>query len=159
MQSTNAARRSHYCDTEGWLCAALATALQQQQQSKSSSSPQHVFSHVRFISYLGEDATTSFLAPHKDFPVLDRSNGRTSTHTFILYLTTVAQGGETVLLDHLPAAAKNGHQNDNSRLLDSNIRHAVKPVRGRLFVFPHGCPHAGRHVVEGSKLILHGEMC
>ena len=29
MQSTNSARRSHYCDTEGWLSAALNTALQQ----------------------------------------------------------------------------------------------------------------------------------
>jgi len=167
MQSTNAARRSHYCDTEGWLSAALANALQQQSQAQlqsSSSSPQHVFSHVRFISYLGEDAVTSFLAPHKDFPVLDRSRGRTSTHTFILYLTTVAQGGETVLLDHLPANNINLYEDgpleqNNSRLDGRIVRYAVKPVQGRLFVFPHGCPHAGQNVVEGSKLILRGDMC
>ena len=167
MQSTNAARRSHFCDTEGWLCTALANALQYQSptrnkssQTSSPSSPiilQHVFSHVRFISYLGEDDTTSFLAPHIDHPVLDRSSGRMSTHTFILYLTTVETGGETVLLDHLPA---NNHQNNSSRLCDDSIvQYGVKPVRGRLFVFPHSCPHAGRKVVEGSKLILRGDMC
>lgn len=157
MQSTNAARRSHYCDTEGWLCTALGTALQHQtathENSQSPSPLQHVFSHVRFISYLGEDAATSFLAPHKDHPVLDRSSGRMSTHTFILYLTTVARGGETVLLDHLPA------KQNNSRLGTSIVQSDVKPVRGRLFVFPHSCPHAGRHVVEGSKLILRGDLC
>ena len=165
-QSTNAGRRSHYCDTEGWLCAALAAALkehQQQQQASSLSTQHHVFSHFRFISYLGENATTSFLAPHRDFPVLDRSTGRMSTHTFILYLTTVDRGGETVLLDHLPSAKKiGGHQNNNndSILLDNKIiLYAVKPVKGRLFVFPHACPHAGQSVVTGSKLILRGDIC
>jgi len=76
-----------------------------------------------------------------------------STHTFILYLTTVAEGGETVLLDTLPA-------NKNSSLDSSNsiVQCAIKPVKGRLFVFPHACPHAGRHVVEGSKLILRGDI-
>mmetsp|Transcript_18553 Transcript_18553/g.27158 ORF Transcript_18553/g.27158 Transcript_18553/m.27158 type:complete len:493 (+) Transcript_18553:34-1512(+) len=145
-QSTNAARRSHYCDTEGWLCVALSTALRQQSHSH------HVFSRFRFISYLGENATTSFLAPHTDLPVLDRSNDRTSTHTFILYLTTVDRGGETVLLDHLPSSSE-------KNVSGSIIRCAVKPVLGRLFVFPHGCPHAGRHVVKGSKLILRGDIC
>lgn len=159
-QSTNAARRSHYCDTEGWLCAALTSALQHAEQSQSSQTikqefPQNIFPHVRFISYLGENSTTSFLAPHKDFPVLDRSNGRTSTHTFILYLTTVAQGGETVLLDYLPSAKNNSYENND---MIENSMYAVKPVRGRLFCFPHGCPHAGRHVVDGSKLILRGDV-
>mmetsp|Transcript_27580 Transcript_27580/g.58914 ORF Transcript_27580/g.58914 Transcript_27580/m.58914 type:complete len:506 (+) Transcript_27580:67-1584(+) len=172
MQSTNAARRSHYCDTEGWLCAALNTALQQRQSpTQQQSTPQHVFSHFRFVSYIGENATTSFLAPHKDLPVLDRSSGHTSTHTFILYLTTVAQGGETVLLDHLPAnnnnvvwkdtASSNQNSNNDTLLLDDgmimSMRYAVQPVLGRMFVFPHGCPHAGRHVVDGSKLISRGD--
>jgi hypothetical protein len=86
-----------------------------------------------------------------------------STHTFILYLTTVDRGGETVLLDHLPSAKKiGGHQNNNndSILLDHKIiLYAVKPVKGRLFVFPHACPHAGQSVVTGSKLILRGDIC
>jgi hypothetical protein len=34
----------------------------------------------------------------------------------------------------------------------------VKPVRGRLLVFPHACPHAGRPVVDAPKLVLRGEL-
>lgn len=150
MQSTNSARRSHYCDTEGWLYQALSRALQNSLQQSSISPLYHVFPHVRFISYLGENATTSLLAPHIDHPVLDRSSDRISTHTFILYLTDVSKGGETVLMDHLPS---------NNKIDERVVRYDVQPVRGRLFVFPHGCPHAGRHVVEGSKLILRGDVC
>lgn len=150
MQSTNSVRRSHYCDTEGWLYQALTHALQNSLQQSSMSPLSHVFSHVRFISYLGENATTSFLAPHIDHPVLDRSSNSISTHTFILYLTDVSKGGETVLMDHLPL---------NNKIDERVVRYDVQPVRGRLFVFPHGCPHAGRHVVEGSKLILRGDIC
>ena len=124
-QSTNAARRSHYCDTEGWLCASLTAALQQhhQQQNQStslssSSPPKHVLL-TTFVSY-----PTSVkmpprvsLAPHKDYSVLDRYTGRMSTHTFILYLTTVAKGGETVLLDHLPSVVgmKGTNNNDGTQ--------------------------------------------
>jgi hypothetical protein len=152
MQSTNASRRSHYCDTEGWLCAALVQALQQTRKDHHIDLPslQRVFTHVRFVSY----GDASYLAPHKDFPVLDRLSGRTSTHTFILYLTTCTQGGDTVLLDHLAKS--------NYKLIESNklsMRNAVQPVRGRLFVFPHACPHAGRQVAEGTKLILRGDLC
>jgi len=154
LQSTNSARRSHYCDTEGWLTQALTHTLQTnslvQQQSSPSLPQNHVFSHVRFISYLGDTATTSLLRPHIDHPVLDRFSGRTSTHTFILYLMDVTKGGETVLLDYLPA---------NNEIGEGVVRYSVQPVRGRLFVFPHGCPHAGRRVVEGSKLILRGDIC
>lgn len=34
----------------------------------------------------------------------------------------------------------------------------VKPVRGRLLVFPHDCPHAGRPVIFAPKLVLRGEL-
>lgn len=170
MQSTNAARRSHYCDTEGWVTSPLNSALEQ--ATAQQSLRQQAFSHVRFISYLGEN-TTSFLAPHRDFPVLDRSSGQLSTHTFILYLTTVSEGGETALFDYLPpkeditwregaTTLQNNNISNNTLLANSRMMsmdHTVQPVRGRLFVFPHGCPHAGRQVVEGSKLILRGDAC
>ena len=154
-QSTNAARRSHYCDTKDWVCRSLANALQYNLHLHEQQSPQphHVFPHFRFISYIGESAKTSFLKPHKDFSVLDRSSGRMSKYTFILYLTTVADGGETVLLDHLPS------MKDGLNHTDLSIRYAAKPVKGRLFVFPHGCPHAGMPVEDGDKLILRGDMC
>ena len=34
---------------------------------------------------------------------------------------------------------------------------ACKPKRGRLFLFPHGTPHAGRPVVDVPKVLLRGE--
>ena len=34
----------------------------------------------------------------------------------------------------------------------------VKPTRGRLLVFPHECPHAGRPVVDAPKVVLRGEL-
>jgi len=156
-QSTNAARRCHYCDTEGWVCQFITNALKrynllhQQQESL-----QHVFPHFRFISYIGEDATTSFLKPHIDFSVLDRSSGNQSKYTFILYLTTVENGGETVLLDHLPSMKKDSSELNHE---DLSIRCAVQPVKGRLLVFPHLIPHAGLPVVKGDKLILRGDVC
>lgn len=71
---------------------------------------------------------------------------RTTTHTFILYLTDNRVGGETVLLQKLKQP--------------SGVRAEVTPRRGRLLLFPHGCPHLARQVVaEGlPKLLLRGEM-
>ena len=37
-------------------------------------------------------------------------------------------------------------------------RQEVKPLRGRLLVFPHECPHAGRPVIDTNKLVLRGEL-
>eukprot|EP00501_MAST-03F_sp_TOSAG23-6_P002399 GSMAST32.ASY1.ANO1.2508.1 assembled CDS len=53
--------------------------------------------HMRFLHY---DQIGGSLSPHID---LNRTNsdGRTSTHTFILYLTTCQYGGETALLKDL----------------------------------------------------------
>jgi hypothetical protein len=76
--------------------------------------------------------------------------GRTSSHTFILYLTGCQQGGSTVLLDQMrtPSAGAAG------------IRASIMPVRGRLLLFPHMCPHLAQPVLaEGlPKLLLRGEM-
>ena len=157
-QSTNAARRIHYCDTEGWICQFITNALKRYNlHYQQQESIHHVFPHFRFISYIGEDATTSFLKPHIDFSVLDRSSGNQSKYTFILYLTTVDEGGETVLLDKLPSMKKDSSELNHE---DLSIRCAVQPVKGRLLVFPQGaCPHAGLPVVKGDKLILRGDVC
>jgi nitrite reductase/ring-hydroxylating ferredoxin subunit len=34
----------------------------------------------------------------------------------------------------------------------------VAPARGRLFAFPHECPHEGRAVINAPKLLLRGEL-
>ena len=159
-QSTNAARRCHYCDTEGWVCQFITNALKRynllHQQHDGQQGLQHVFPHLRFISYIGEDIKTSFLKPHIDFSVLDRSSGNQSKYTFILYLTTVSEGGETVLLDQLPSMKKDSSELNHQ---DLSIRCAVQPVKGRLFIFKHEHEHAGLPVVKGDKLILRGDVC
>ena len=76
---------------------------------------------------------------------------RTSTHTFILYLTDCESGGETVLLRQVPGRRF-------ALTEQENILAAVRPCAGRLFVFPHACPHSGAEVTCVPKLLLRGEM-
>lgn len=97
---------------------------------------------MRFLNYAVSGAR---LAPHTDLSRVDHSgSGLRSTHTFLLYMTDCAKGGETALLKDLkksgaPALAK------------------VDPRRGRLFLFPHACPHEGMEVVSAPKVLLRGE--
>lgn len=79
------------------------------------------------------------------------STSRTSTHTFILYLTDCESGGETRLLRKVPGR--------NFKLTEQeNTLAAVQPRAGRLLVFPHSCPHSGAEVTCVPKLLLRGEM-
>jgi hypothetical protein len=97
-----------------------------------------------------------------------------SSHTFILYLTTCAEGGETALLRQVPSrcvakkvrghkgkkeeagvateeegqeSAKAGAETDEVYDEVANTIVAVQPIRGRLLFFPHNHPHEGRPVV------------
>ena len=97
-----------------------------------------------------------------------------SSHTFILYLTTCAEGGETALLRQVPSrfvakkvrgqtgkeeeagvateeegqeGAKAGVETDEVYDEVANTIVAVQPIRGRLLFFPHNHPHEGRPVV------------
>ncbi|EOD27178.1 putative transketolase [Emiliania huxleyi CCMP1516] len=119
--------RAYFCDAEGWGVPIVGTPI----------------AHMRFLLYAEAGGG---LPPHVDLSRTD-ATGRTSTHTFILYLSGCAEGGETVLLESLS-------------LGKGSVRAAVTPVRGRLLLFPHACPHLARPVVaEGlPKLLLRGEM-
>jgi hypothetical protein len=57
-------------------------------------------------------------------------------------------GGETVLLE------REGATDETS----GEVLARVRPERGRLLVFPHVCPHAGKTVVRPPKLLLRGEI-
>ena len=75
------------------------------------------------------------LAPHVDLSKKVKNSldhkVHASTHTFIIYLQSTSDfSGETVLLDK--------HCSGMSKILAS-----VSPVRNRILVFPHDCPHAG----------------
>jgi len=124
---------------------------------------------MRFLQYnvVGGD-----LAPHVDIsktaccPVTGRSH--TSTHTFIIYLSSSEDfTGETAILESL-AGAPGGNKTDSSygtsvRSACDTIGHrkvlaSISPVRNRLFVFPHDTPHAGLPVLSPPKTLLRGEL-
>ena len=65
---------------------------------------------------------------------------------------TCASGGETALLAdaRVPSGAEGAAGAE--ALAD------VQPVRGRLLVFPHDCPHAGRPVADAPKVVVRGEL-
>ena len=104
------------------------------------------------------------MAPHVDLSRVDPfCVGRRSTHTFLLYLTDCAAGGETALLRRLPRNDDGGNGGgqgggDNDQNDGDNLLAAVAPRRGRLLLFPHACPHEGRPVVDVPKVFLRGEL-
>jgi hypothetical protein len=102
--------------------------------------------HMRFLHYDQEGGCSP---PHTD---LCRSalDGRSSIHTFILYLSDCTQGGATNLLRCVCPK--------NDTFPGDNVMARVEPKKGRLLIFPHVCPHEGEKVVELPKLLLRGEM-
>lgn len=124
---------------------------------------------LRFLHYPHAGGA---LPPHIDLarahPTLP---GLRSTHTFLLYLSDCDKGGETALLDRLPAPTNNnpgaavaaGATTAAPTALlcgddPANTLAAVAPKRGRLLFFPHSCPHEGRAVVDAPKVCLRGEL-
>lgn len=140
--------RSYYCDTDGVLSRAFENVLNclKEQGIRTSAHSRYlsaVFPLMRFLCYSSQGG---WLPPHED---LSRSDDTciptiTSTHTFILYLTTCVDGGETNLLSDLGS--------------DCAILARVKPVRGRLLLFPHQCPHEGAPAESLPKILLRGEV-
>ena len=107
-----------------------------------------VLPKMRFLRYPDPGGR---LNPHVDLRKVDEasSTGQRSTHTFCLYLATCAAGGETVTLDAV--------REPKDPMSDRFAVGACRPKRGRLFLFPHGTPHAGRPVVDVPKVLLRGE--
>lgn len=99
-----------------------------------------ILPHMRFLDY---ECAGSELAPHVDLCRVDSDSGQRSTHTFILYLYSCELGGETVLLESLTSKV---------------VLAEIAPIRGRLLLFPHSCPHKGATVVDVPKLLLRGEV-
>ncbi|KAJ3324775.1 hypothetical protein HDV06_006083 [Boothiomyces sp. JEL0866] len=137
-QKKSCSNRSYYCDTLKKVEQHFAFAVQCAGISnKITAMPQ-----MRYLDYSFQGG---WLPAHID---LSRTEGnKRSTHTFILYLTGCEFGGETAVLESIPKPGTEG------RLLE-----LVKPVKGRLFCFPHECPHEGRATVSVPKLLLRGEM-
>jgi hypothetical protein len=150
--------RRYFCDAAGKrgcyfsVRSAFARTLSRFSQPASCEGAHVVvrkaLPHMRFLHY---DYEGGSLPPHVDLSRTD-ADGRTSTHTFILYLRSCQSGGETALLECLPGAELNA-----SEAFDITLAN-VQPKRGRLLIFPHRCPHAGLAVKSIPKILLRGEM-
>jgi 2OG-Fe(II) oxygenase superfamily/Ankyrin repeats (many copies) len=136
--------RSYYCDVPGTLTTSLSSALTNAASyhdlpfAVDACGPQ-----MRFLSYSESGAT---LAPHIDLSRTDPRTEARSTHSFLLYLTSCAQGGETSLIGDVTGEGRNV------------VLARVAPKRGRLLIFPHRCPHEGLVVVDTPKVLVRGEL-
>lgn len=179
--------RYYWSDVQGVLVSTLAMALKLIRREERFGNGEERFAlrgilpNMRFLAYR---AVGGVLPPHIDLsrsetvyitseqgvedccassPIINRDGPKktkttyTSTHTFILYLTDCSSGGETALLRKLPACTRpvdgvaSAEDHENAIV-------AVQPRRGRLFCFPHACPHEGRLVQCVPKLLIRGEM-
>ena len=154
------ADRAHFCDVLGWARRAVLRAARRSGMPAKGAHPQ-----MRVLRYR---SAGGIMAPHVDLakrvePEDARgsigeiepsgcSAAAASTHTFLLYLATCDRGGETALLASPKAPTGAEGAAEAEALAD------VKPTRGRLLVFPHECPHAGRPVVDAPKVVLRGEL-
>ena len=150
------ARKSHIVDT---MREGLINGFSKMQQKVDNdnlsiiSVPTCPLPRMRFLNY---DLAGGEMKPHVDLSKTFKDkegNVHESTHTFLLHLKTcdLVGGGETVLLESLTAGEK---QHEGPRVLGS-----CRPMRGRLLLFPHICPHAGLAVqTAGTKLFLRGEL-
>ncbi|MDP2439654.1 MAG: 2OG-Fe(II) oxygenase [archaeon] len=134
-------RRRYFHDTLGCVQRVLVEVLRTASVCSRAGQLLAPMPHMRFLYY---DRVGASLAPHTDLSRTD-ALGRTSTHTFILYLSDCSRGGETALLSSL-----------SGRSVQPLA--VVQPLRGRLLCFPHVCPHEGRPVAVVPKLLLRGEL-
>ncbi len=139
-EKTSSNSRRYYSDAAGIVRSHIAHAL-----ARHGKEGHVAFAHMRFLCY---DEPGGGLAPHVDLARTDEQ-GLRSNYTFIIYLTTCEQGGETAIVSSLNYKMKDE---------ESGVIAKVKPKRGRLFVFPHLCPHEGCVVVDTPKLLLRGEL-
>lgn len=110
--------------------------------STSISRDFHVFRYQRFLEYRKKGSS---LDPHTDGTKVCDDTKRKSTHTLLLYLSDCQQGGETLLLKHCA--------------WDAPVLYVTTPMRGRILIFPHACPHAGNIVESVPKICLRAEVC
>ena len=159
------ASRSRFADIDGWVREGLARAIERGIDAdggfRTGDRPTPraravVLPRMRFLRYPEPGGR---LAPHVDLRKCDEETGGRSTHTFCLYLATCERGGETVLLDRVrdPTDPMSDRVGVTAFGGEAGGRGVCAPRRGRVLVFPHDCPHAGRPVVDVPKLLLRGE--
>ena len=103
----------------------------------------HILAYMRFLEY---DTVGGRLDPHTDGNKICEDTGKKSTHTMLLYLHNCETGGETILFD-------NTKKQNPPRMIE-----AVKPLRGRILLFPHPTLHEGAPAVDLPKICLRAEV-
>merc|ERR1712151_689832 len=96
------------------------------------------------------------LPPHVDLHRVD-STGRQTTYTFLLYISDCSEGGETALLECLDGDPQLAHSGGLAPGVRERVA-VVKPKRGRIFAFPHICPHEALATEEVPKVLLRGDV-
>jgi hypothetical protein len=137
--------RSYFCDVDDWITINLRHVIGAASGSETLEGHRYisVLPRMRFLCY---EECGAELSPHVDLCRIDTASNHRSTHTFLFYLTSCINGGETALLNDVAGEGRN------------IIRALVKPNRGRLLVFPHRCPHEGLAVQDVPKLLIRGEV-
>ena len=107
----------------------------------TSSLKVHILAYMRFLEY---DAAGGRLDPHTDGNKRCEDTNLQSTHTLWLYWRDCSTGRETVLFDK---------SKDPPTMIE-----AVKPVSGRILLFPHPTLHEGASTVDVPKLCLRAEV-
>eukprot|EP00980_Cylindrotheca_fusiformis_P013879 scaffold3598_cov115-Cylindrotheca_fusiformis.AAC.15 len=141
-KSTPCSERCYFCDAEGYVRSLIEKSIRLVNLVDTDDAVV-VFPYMRFLLYNESGAT---LAPHVDLCRVDHSTGLRSTHTFIVYLTSNGNSGETALLGDVSGEGR-----------DETLAQVI-PSRGRILLFPHACPHEGKEVVDVPKIILRGEV-
>lgn len=149
--------RHYYADADGWFSRRLSAALLR------ATSPIRVSAVAPLLRFLHYPFVGGSLPPHVDLSrkVALHHGGATAatptTHSFLLYLSDSAAGGETVLLEALPGDAALAHRGGVAPGERAALA-AVRPRRGRLLLMPHACPHLAAPVVEAPKILIRGEL-
>jgi hypothetical protein len=100
-----------------------------------------VLPRFRFIEYEAGQG----MAAHTDGSMQHPATLRRCTHTFLFYLRTCAQGGETDLLQSTSPGAP--------------VLASVRPERNALLLFAGKAAHVGRGVLAGDpKIVLRGDV-
>jgi len=100
-----------------------------------------VLPRFRFIEYEAGQG----MAAHTDGSMQHPATLRRCTHTFLFYLRTCAQGGETDLLQSTAPGAP--------------VLASVRPERNALLLFAGKAAHVGRGVLAGDpKIVLRGDV-
>ncbi|GMI62565.1 hypothetical protein ScalyP_jg264 [Parmales sp. scaly parma] len=164
--------RRFHCDDNNTIKAPIEALL-----SSALDCNVHCNKYMRFLEYTD---VGSHLLAHSDGNKVCEDTGKKSTHTCLIFLTDVENGGETVILRKL--AGKQGGGNgvvvakaksikkiefEGRRTLDcgdkdsdgDNVICGIQPLVGRIFLFPHITPHAGAITKSVPKIMLRLELC